>query len=83
MLPGQSHPVYWVNADLPLAIQFRPGTSEGFAWSGAVVASEETAGKSWMAVFNGVRDAAPGEPWLGWVSVSVKSFLSFRLQSQH
>lgn len=58
--PGQSYPVYWASAELPQAIQFRPGTSEGYAWSGAVVASEETAGKSWIALYNGMRDAAPG-----------------------
>ncbi|CDI73730.1 Vacuolar protein sorting-associated protein 13 family protein, related [Eimeria praecox] len=58
--PGQSYPVYWASSDLPQAIQFRPGAGDGYAWSGAVVASEETAGKSWIALYNGIRDAAPG-----------------------
>lgn len=59
--PGQSYPVYFASSELPQAIQFRPGTGEGYAWSGAVVASEETAGKSWIALYNGIRDAAPGK----------------------
>ncbi|KAL8430742.1 hypothetical protein ACSSS7_005739 [Eimeria intestinalis] len=58
--PGESYPVYWVSSELPQAIQFRPGTNEGYAWSGAVVASEETAGKSWIALYNGIHDASPG-----------------------
>ena len=76
MSPGQSYPVYWASSELPQAIQFRPGTGEGYAWSGAVIASEETAGKSWIALYNGMRNAAPGEERrisaypLKWVFVS-------------
>lgn len=53
--------MYWASAELPQALQFRPGTNEGFAWSGAVVASEETAGRTWIALYNGMRDSAPGK----------------------
>ncbi|XP_026191492.1 uncharacterized protein LOC34619192 [Cyclospora cayetanensis] len=58
--PSQSYPVYWASSELPQAIQFRPGMGEGYAWSGAVIASEETAGKSWIALYNGMGDGAPG-----------------------
>ncbi|CBZ51235.1 hypothetical protein NCLIV_043020 [Neospora caninum Liverpool] len=58
--PNSSYPIYWSSADLPFAFQFRPGTTEGYAWSGPIIASEEFAGQNWLVLYNGIGNSAPG-----------------------
>ncbi|KEP60384.1 UNVERIFIED_CONTAM: hypothetical protein HHA_291180 [Hammondia hammondi] len=58
--PNSSYPVYWSSADLPFAFQFRPGTTEGYAWSGPIIASEEFAGQNWLVLYNGISNSTPG-----------------------
>eukprot|EP00921_Rhytidocystis_pertsovi_P013991 GHVQ01022793.1.p1 GENE.GHVQ01022793.1~~GHVQ01022793.1.p1 ORF type:complete len:974 (+),score=57.45 GHVQ01022793.1:182-3103(+) len=51
--PNESRPVVWSTPELRLQFEFRPGLEDGFAWSGPIVASEETAGEHWLALMNG------------------------------
>ncbi|CDJ56151.1 Chromosome III, complete sequence, related [Eimeria maxima] len=48
--PGETHPVYWPQQELPQHLQFVVGRCSPSGWSGPVVASEETAGRTWVAV---------------------------------
>ncbi|PFH31994.1 hypothetical protein BESB_019350 [Besnoitia besnoiti] len=58
--PNTSYPIYWSSPELPFAFQFRPGTTEGYAWSGPIVASEEFAGQNWLVLYNGISNSTPG-----------------------
>lgn len=60
--PNTSFPIYWKSGDLPFAFYFRPGSTEGYAWSGPVIASEEFAGQNWISLYNGISTAPPGNP---------------------
>ena len=53
--PGETHAVYWPQQELPQQLQFVVGrsnsSSSSSSWSGPIIASEETAGRNWVAVF--------------------------------
>ncbi|CDJ27456.1 uncharacterized protein EMH_0086570 [Eimeria mitis] len=60
--PGETHAMYWPQQDLLQQLQFLVGRSNTRGWSGPVVASEETAGRTWVAVSpSGSKGAQPGE----------------------
>lgn len=76
--PNTSFPIYWKSGDLPFAFYFRPGSTEGYAWSGPVIASEEFAGQNWISLYNGISTAPPGKSnTTGMSQLGVSMFLVF------